>query len=552
MKGRHGLRQAPAASRYSKRNVAVILQGAPTGQCNTTDIDSHVAPTDGYEIYPRHAHLARMPRIGGQATTTHCVLLYNCKNPLSGGSQVPKLSRKLYFAMLSVLLLCVVLAGCNVFSGSSQSGAAHSAAAGTTAARLPVAVQAAAATPAVLAPQPAGAPAAGATAQGGTAPAVEATSEVNTAAPTPGDAISTTVPLSSTVDPDTAALLAQDTIPARDLRSLAMRLKPNAGDIPVVVNATPPNFKVGDQQRFWVGNEDTQEHRQITATLKYVTPHVYMWVENGVNVDQAGLEKSADRFETKTYPTDRQFFGSEWTPGVDNDVHLRSVTCDQPGRHHRRRILWRRRVLAPRQPVFQREGDVLHLHRSGSRQRRERTFYDGVLAHEFQHMIHWAHDRNEESWVNEGMSMLAAHLNGFDVGGLDQTYSAYPAPSSIPGPIPRRAILRALWRFLPVHGLFPGPLWPGADAGRRGRPANMASPASTTPSPRPADRSASTTSLPTGSWPTTSTSLRPSQRAATVTPTSPRTSPPGRQELPVLSGAEPGTGPSVCRRLLST
>ena len=26
----------------------------------------------------------------------------------------------------------------------------------------------------------------------------------------------------------------------------------------------------------------------------------------------------------------------------------------------------------------------------------------GTVAHEFQHMIHWYKDRNEETWVNEG------------------------------------------------------------------------------------------------------------------------------------------------------
>jgi immune inhibitor A len=36
----------------------------------------------------------------------------------------------------------------------------------------------------------------------------------------------------------------------------------------------------------------------------------------------------------------------------------------------------------------------------------------GVLAHEFQHMIHWYRDRNETSWLNEGFSELATLLTG--------------------------------------------------------------------------------------------------------------------------------------------
>jgi hypothetical protein len=34
-------------------------------------------------------------------------------------------------------------------------------------------------------------------------------------------------------------------------------------------------------------------------------------------------------------------------------------------------------------------------------------------------MIHWANDRNEETWFNEGCSELAAYLNGHDPGGFD-------------------------------------------------------------------------------------------------------------------------------------
>ncbi len=50
------------------------------------------------------------------------------------------------------------------------------------------------------------------------------------------------------------------------------------------------------------------------------------------------------------------------------------------------------------------------------------AFTLSVLAHEFQHMIHWAADPNEDGWVNEGFSELAVLLNGFDVGGADWSY----------------------------------------------------------------------------------------------------------------------------------
>jgi immune inhibitor A len=53
-------------------------------------------------------------------------------------------------------------------------------------------------------------------------------------------------------------------------------------------------------------------------------------------------------------------------------------------------------------------------------------YVDTVMAHEFQHMIHWYRDRNEQSWLNEGFSTLAELLNGFDVGGMDYAYVVDP------------------------------------------------------------------------------------------------------------------------------
>jgi hypothetical protein len=48
--------------------------------------------------------------------------------------------------------------------------------------------------------------------------------------------------------------------------------------------------------------------------------------------------------------------------------------------------------------------------------------YDSTLAHEFQHMIHWANDSNEDTWVSEGFSTLAEYLNGYGPGSYSESY----------------------------------------------------------------------------------------------------------------------------------
>ena len=53
-------------------------------------------------------------------------------------------------------------------------------------------------------------------------------------------------------------------------------------------------------------------------------------------------------------------------------------------------------------------------------------FTYGVLAHEFQHMIHWYRDRNENTWLNEGFADLAMFLNGYSIGRADYYYVSDP------------------------------------------------------------------------------------------------------------------------------
>ncbi len=214
-------------------------------------------------------------------------------------------------------------------------------------------------------------------------------------------------------------------MPQRDLRLLAERLK-GIGPIPQVVSATPHVYRLGDSAGFWVGNVDTMEQSWVTATLRYVTPHLYVWVERGLSYDQAGLAHSAEQFEAHTYVTNRAFFGSEWSPGVDSDVHLHIL--HSTGRHMGDSVAG----------YYSSADEYSHLANSYSNEREMfyvaldgmmfpgTDFYDGVLAHEFQHMIHWANDRNEQTWVNEGCSELAAYLNGYDAGGFEWLFVADP------------------------------------------------------------------------------------------------------------------------------
>ncbi len=215
--------------------------------------------------------------------------------------------------------------------------------------------------------------------------------------------------------------LENNIVPNSDLRELAGRLS-GIKNIPETVPDPNAPHKVGETKQFWVLDNDTNKNYQITAALQYETPHLYFWVENGVPVDADKLKTLADEFENKIYPTDRKFFGSEWSPGIDNDVHLYLVYAKTLGSH----IAGYFAAVDEVPPQAYKYSNAHEGFMVASSQQLDATYTFGVLAHEFQHMIHWNKDRNEEAWLNEGFSELAVDLNGYGRGDKAFLYASQP------------------------------------------------------------------------------------------------------------------------------
>ena len=176
---------------------------------------------------------------------------------------------------------------------------------------------------------------------------------------------------------------------------------------------------IDDQQKFWVTDTDSHETFKVNVSLRYITDHLYFWVEDGVEIDGNALEELAKTFEEDIYPTNREFFGSEWTPGVDNDQHLYIVLASNLG-DNLAGYFSSADEYNPAVHEYSNAHEMFLLNSDNIILSDEFTY--GVLAHEFQHMIHWYRDLNEETWLNEGFSELSALLNGYDVGGFDQAY----------------------------------------------------------------------------------------------------------------------------------
>ena len=221
---------------------------------------------------------------------------------------------------------------------------------------------------------------------------------------------------------DTLEVLESELVPINDPRDLALRLEGKI-DVPETLPVSNPDLEVGTDQEFWVSNLDSNESFRITATLRYKTAHLYFWIENSVTYDQDELSQLAETFETNIYPTNRAFFGSEWTPGVDQDPHLYVLYASGLG-SSLAGYFSSADELHPEAHQYSNAHEMFLINADNVSLGEEYIY--GTMAHEFQHMIHWYGDRNEESWMNEGFSVLAELLNGYETGGFDSLYVMDP------------------------------------------------------------------------------------------------------------------------------
>jgi len=152
------------------------------------------------------------------------------------------------------------------------------------------------------------------------------------------------------------------------------------------------------------------------STCRYVGENAYIFVEDSlwdVLVVQPDIDKLGSLFDVATpadssrgiYEMATETFGS--VPDVDGDPRIFIFIIDMPNDN----------VVGYFDPRIS-----THIDES---QRRDAVYLDafrlnsdpfltrGTLAHEFQHLIHWGHDEDEEDWIEEGLSGYAEELTGF-------------------------------------------------------------------------------------------------------------------------------------------
>jgi hypothetical protein len=217
--------------------------------------------------------------------------------------------------------------------------------------------------------------------------------------------------------------------------------------VPGALTSPPPNPQIGDSWLWWlwVHFPMPPHWEQRMCTVRGKSDHAYVVVDNtqwNVTIDQADVDVILERWENSSigpypdqgiYEIDSAAFGTP-PDELDNDprVYLMyfefGISADgfffesdeypegtYPDMHSN-------------------ECEVLYLNSDSPGGGPSSDYMIAVVAHEFQHMIHWKYDADELSWVTEGMGELAMWLYGHP--DTISGFNSSPDNSLIDWPVP--------------------------------------------------------------------------------------------------------------------
>jgi len=179
----------------------------------------------------------------------------------------------------------------------------------------------------------------------------------------------------------------------------------------------------GQKVNFFIDPDyDFLGRNQVFATLIYITPKIYFYLEDNWfnSLDQIqkqeilfSLNALSQEFENNIYPTLTSTFGSEWKPGIDADLHI-TVLFHQMKKEAGGYFNSGDEYFRLQNPKSN-EREMVYLNTENIKDSRLRIF----LAHEFQHLITFNHKEKlfnvpDEIWLNEARSEYASTLLNYD------------------------------------------------------------------------------------------------------------------------------------------
>jgi hypothetical protein len=193
--------------------------------------------------------------------------------------------------------------------------------------------------------------------------------------------------------------------PRADLFDLARRYR--GLDLADRKHTEPPAAQVGETRRFFVYDLSATSALEVSATLLARTEHADIWAQDGQRFSRADAERAGEVFEARVYPEVTAAFGPP-APAPDGTAGRIAILHTQlrgAGGY------FSGSDQLPRSLVpYSNEQQIVYLD-AGAARPSDRT-YAGLLAHEFQHLVHQQRNAYADTWINEGLSEVADELLG--------------------------------------------------------------------------------------------------------------------------------------------
>lgn len=182
-------------------------------------------------------------------------------------------------------------------------------------------------------------------------------------------------------------------------------------------------YELNDQEVFNIDPKyEYLGRNEISATLRKISEKAYWYISDEYWKDlslsaQASfltkLNELASEFDNKIYPTETNFWGSEYNPGIDNDPRITVLLTE----------------LIPEAGGFVDTGNEYKKEQVPESNEREMVFLNTLsiennkakifLAHEFQHLISFnqkviLNNVSDDLWLNEARSEYTSRLLGYD------------------------------------------------------------------------------------------------------------------------------------------
>ena len=164
-----------------------------------------------------------------------------------------------------------------------------------------------------------------------------------------------------------------------------------------------PDERVGAQASFWVMEGVGPGIRPAQAELLHAGAHALWYVESGAGAPVEGLAEAARAFDEHTFPTVMATFGPELA--LPGPITVLTSRLSQVGGY----FTAIDHLPAAVEPISN-ERAMLYINAGIPL---ESPDYLGTVAHELQHLVQAFIDANEETWVNEGLAVLASSAGGY-------------------------------------------------------------------------------------------------------------------------------------------